>query len=389
VRLLHCLDTLDPAYGGTVESVRQLATYLAGTDHKMEVTSLDAPGCSWADTWPVPVHTLGPHLTAYRYTSKLVPWLRSNAARFDAIVVNGVWRYPTLGVWRALACGTVPFFVIPHGMLSPWFRTAYPFKHAKKTLFWKLVERRVLRDAAAVLFTCEREKADASICFSPWNANNEVVGLGISGCQNGDRAASKKEFLDQWPMLQGKRIVLFIGRLVRQKACEVLIEAFSKSEMKSSDYQLVMAGPDNAHWRTELEALAASSGQAGRITWTGPLYGEQKWAALATAELFLCPSQFEAFPIALLEALSSAVPVLVSRNVNIWREIHKGDAGLVCDCAVESVAAALTAWAALSVEGRRAFGDRARNLFQSEFDVRISAERHIAMLREYVNQERL
>lgn len=49
----------------------------------------------------------------------LVPWLKENAKRYDAIVVHGLWNYVALSSWRALANGRTPYFVYAHGMLDP------------------------------------------------------------------------------------------------------------------------------------------------------------------------------------------------------------------------------------------------------------------------------
>ena len=74
-------------------------------------------------------------------------------ARFDAVFVHGLWQHPGRTIHLAAREHSIPYFVYPHGMLDPWFRRAYPGKHLKKWLYWQLVERHVLRDATAVMFT--------------------------------------------------------------------------------------------------------------------------------------------------------------------------------------------------------------------------------------------
>ena len=51
-------------------------------------------------------------------------------------------------------------------MLDPWFKRTYPLKHLKKLLYWPWAEYRVLRDAAAVLFTSEEERRLARETFA-------------------------------------------------------------------------------------------------------------------------------------------------------------------------------------------------------------------------------
>ncbi len=68
------------------------------------------------------------------------------------------WQHLAFATWRAL-CGTViPYFVYTHGMLDPWFKRTYPFKHFKKRAYWPWADDQVLRYARAALFTTEQDR---------------------------------------------------------------------------------------------------------------------------------------------------------------------------------------------------------------------------------------
>ena len=92
----------------------------------MEILTLDDPQSGWLKDFPLPYHALGPAFLNYRYTSRLVPWLKTHAPRFDLVVVNGVWQYTSFAVWRALSGTKTPYVVFTHGMLDPWFKRRYP-----------------------------------------------------------------------------------------------------------------------------------------------------------------------------------------------------------------------------------------------------------------------
>ena len=139
-----------------------------------------------------------------------VPWLRQNRARYDAVIVNGLWQYHSFGAWRALRGTATPYYVFPHGMLDPWFKRAFPLKHLKKSLYWPWADYRVLRDASAVLFTCEAEKLLAPSSFALYRAHPVVTGLGTTPPPpDVDTTA----FFGRYPDLRGKRLLLFMGRL--------------------------------------------------------------------------------------------------------------------------------------------------------------------------------
>ena len=83
----------------------------------------------------------------------MLPWLRIHGGDYDRVIANGMWQYPSFAVWRHFAGSVTPYYVFPHGMLDPWFKRTYPIKHLKKWLYWPWAEYRILRDAAAVIFT--------------------------------------------------------------------------------------------------------------------------------------------------------------------------------------------------------------------------------------------
>ena len=113
MRILHCLDSIDPAFGGPVEAVRQFARFRQpGT--KVEVATLDDDVSQWRATWPVEVHALGRGYSMYRYNPAFVSWLRSRHKEYDAVVVHGMFRYNLVGTWQALHNTSCPYYVIPH-----------------------------------------------------------------------------------------------------------------------------------------------------------------------------------------------------------------------------------------------------------------------------------
>ena len=181
LRILHCISSVNPAAGGPIEGLKQLAAANKRLGRQVEVVSLDAPEDPWVRDSPVPCHAMGPgHIGNYKYSPRLVPWLKANAHRYDMVIVNGIWQYHAFAAWQALHDSPTPYFVFTHGMLDPWFKREYPLKHLKKWLFWPWSEYRLLRDAAAVLFTCEDERQLARKSFWLYRCDEFVVSYGTS-----------------------------------------------------------------------------------------------------------------------------------------------------------------------------------------------------------------
>jgi len=373
IRYLHVIHSLDPRGGGPAEGVKQLTAVAVGLRHQVEVAVLEKPEQRWVDEFQCPVHYLGPTLLKYGYAPRLASWLRANMHRFAAVIVNGLWQYHGLCTWRVLRGSPVPYYVYTHGMLDPWFKHRYPLKHLKKLLYWPWAEYRVLRDARAVLFTCEQERLAARLSFGMYRANERVVSFGVPEPQ-GDPEAQREAFLRRFPHLAGKRLLLFLGRIHPKKGCDLLIEAFAAVAARDPHLHLVVAGPDQVGLQDQLMSLSRRLGVGDAVTWTGMISGDTKLGALRAAEAFVLPSHQENFGMAVAEALACGTPALISNKVNIWREIIADQAGLAAEDTLQGTVALLRDWIALSASQRCAMAVNAYACFDKHFRVEAAAE---------------
>jgi glycosyltransferase involved in cell wall biosynthesis len=307
--------------------------------------------------------------------------LRAHGGEYDAVVTHGLWQYHGFAVWLALRNQSTPYFVYPHGMLDPWFKQAYPLKHLKKWLYWPWAEYRVLRDARAVLFTCEDEKMLAAQSFWLYRCHGRVPGFGITN-PSGPAGVQRNAFYIRFPELVGKRILLFLGRIHPKKGCDLLLEAFAAVAHTDPALRLVFAGPDRTGWQPRLEARALELGVADRVTWAGMLSGDAKWGAFRAADAFALTSHQENFGVAVAEALACGVPVLISDKVNIWREIEAYSAGIVAPDDLAGAQSLLRRWTKLPAEVADHMRSNALACFERRFQIDAVVERLVAILQE-------
>lgn len=383
MRILRVISSLDPRFGGPSEGLRLSTAVLTAAGHETEIVCLDEPGSAWLSLFEVPVHALGPGTQPYRYTDKLVPWLKANRDRFDIAVVHGLWNYASFGAWRGLA-GALPYTVFTHGMLDPWFRKAKPAKNIVKQVFWSLFEGRVLRDAEAVLFTSEEERDMARGSFLGYQGYTEQV-VGYGTLSPPVAARQNEVFQAKLPDLAGHRYLLFLSRIHPKKGCDLLIEAFAAAAGET-DLHLVIAGPDESGWRPELEARARQLGVADRLHWPGMLAGDAKWGAYYGCEAFILPSHQENFGIVVAEAMACGKPVLITNKVNIWRQVQACGAALVENDDVAGITALIARFLALDEEARAAMGVAAHKGFMENYDVSVAALKLAEMLRTMARQ---
>lgn len=351
-----------------MEVLRQLAPMYSLRGHRMEVLSLDDPEAPYVAAFPARVHALGPVTANYGFCRQFGRWLRTHASRYDIAVINGIWNYASFGAWRALRGSQLPYVVFTHGMLDPWFKHNHPLKHIMKWVYWPWADYRVLKDAKAVLFTTEEERILARRSFWLYKAKETVVSYGTARPPS-DSDRQLASFLERFPHLRDKRVVLFMGRIHPKKGCDLAIEAFARVFANNEDYHLVIAGPDQVGWRATLEDLAKRLNVSNQITWTGMLRADQKWGAIRASEVFFFPSHQENFGIVVAEALACGVPTLISDKVNIWREVQADRAGFAAADNLSGAASLLRKWLELPNERKIQMRVDARKCFEQRFEI--------------------
>ena len=367
MKLLRLIRCLNPTGGGPIEGIRQITPHLAALGVRTSVASLDPPDAPWLQHQPFEAIGLGPVAGGYGYRRGLPGRIRALARQHDAVIIEGIWQYHAFATWRALRGSGIPYFVYSHGMLDPWFKRTYPLKHFKKWAYWPWADYRVLRDATGVLFTTEQERQLARQSFWLYRANESVVGYGTSA-PPGDADLQREVFLQRFPHLRGKRLLLFLSRIHPKKGVDLLIEAFAAVASSDPRLRLVIAGPDQLGWQAALQRRAAELGIAERITWAGMISGDLKWGAFRCAELFCLPSHQENFGIVVAEALACGLPVAIAEPVNIAAEVAAAKAGLLHADTTAGTTAALRQWLELPTAEHAQMGIRGVQLFADSFD---------------------
>jgi glycosyltransferase involved in cell wall biosynthesis len=158
------------------------------------------------------------------------------------------------------------------------------------------------------------------------------------------------------PHAERSPLFLTVGRLVRDKACDVLLDAFALLGREFDDWRLSIVG--GGHLKDSLVAQAEARGVAPRITWHGIV--RDPHAFYSAASVFVLPSRTEGMPNALLEAMGSGLPVVVSDGTPGPLElVEDGVTGLVVP--VDDAAALASALARLARDAdlRRRLGGAA------------------------------
>jgi glycosyltransferase involved in cell wall biosynthesis len=344
VKVLHVIPSVGPLRGGPSAAVRAIARGLTDRGIFVDVVTTDDNAAGrLAVPFGRPVIEHGVTYWFFRrqigfYTVSwpLSRWLAAHVADYDLVHIHALFSFPvSAGAFWAARRG-MPYVVRPLGVLNTWgIRNRRPLL---KRISLGVIERRLLANAAAVHFTSEQEQVEAHLSapgVRSFIVPNPVETLGD------DQKSKAKMFFARYPELTQRRVILFLSRLDPKKGLDLLLEGFAKLRVSLPDAMLVVAGTGEDGFVARLREHAQRLGVQRDVIWAGFLEGEARQSALDAAEVFVLPSYSENFGIAVVEAMSSGLPVILSDQVGIHGEVTRAKAGIVIGCDAGEIARAL------------------------------------------------
>jgi glycosyltransferase involved in cell wall biosynthesis len=335
--------------GGPVVKVRSLAKGLVKRGHQVTILTADLglndvngfgakiERCKWGWRWEdqgveaIYLPTRGRY-RAFTLNPGVVGYCSASLRGFDVVHVYGLYDLlgPAAGYFSRRQ--GVPYLIEPMGMYRPIDRGL-----RLKRLWHGTMGKALLQNAARVVATSDIESQELLEGGIP--AAKLAIrynGIDVSSCTP---LPPRGAFRSRWKISPEQPLILFLSRLIPRKGADILIEAFAQACPETG--YLAIAGPEGeTGYRAYLERRTIESGVEGRVLFTGPLYDEDKKAALADADIFALPSRYENFGNAVAEAVACGVPVIVTNSCGI-HSLVRDRAGLVIAPDKEELADAL------------------------------------------------
>jgi len=233
----------------------------------------------------------------------------------DLVHVHGVWN---ITGWSGVSCARaagVPYVISPRGMLQP---AAMQRHRAMKSLAYWSIERTNLRSAAFLHATSTLEAG----ALSAYGAPVATIANGVAPAKVS--VAAVQNLRERARLRPDDAVVTFLGRLHPIKRLDLLADAFAIVRRAHPNARLVIAGPDEGSYRAQIEALFAPV--AADTRWLGPVEPETAWALLNSSRVLVQCSDSESFGMAVAEALTSAVPVVVTKRSG-WTDVENTGCG--------------------------------------------------------------
>ena len=323
INTIHIVPTINREASGPSYSVKRLCQALLAEGNPTKLAVLE----------PLPIPTADDFIKAFPYgfgprrlgnSPKMKDWLKSEAQSGNCKILHNhsLWMLPNVYPAWAIEDTSCKLVVSPRGTLS---ERALKQSSLLKQLVRPFVFEPVVSKATAFHATSEQEYLDIRA-----RGFDQPVAILPNGVDVPDYIPPKERALKQ---------VLFLGRIHPIKGIDNLLKAWRSVQDRHMNWKLILAGPDNGGYLSEMKTLAIELGLE-RYEFIGPLYGEEKLQAYRDADLYVLPTYSENFGMTVAEALAAGTPTIVTKGAP-WQRLEDEKAGLWIDIGVESLASAL------------------------------------------------
>lgn len=248
-------------------------------------------------------------LGAKRLRDVLRPLIRYLRTEKPHAVQISMWPLTVLGlVARRLARSRARIVVSDHSILSKHVPPSAHFalKHSVRLVYpWADARVMVARQAADDLASLSGlDRASIEVIYNP---------VGTPPPETGPNA----EIEALWGAAEGR--VLTVGKLKEEKNHPLLVRSFARA-FGGTKKRLMIVG--EGPFRPELEAVIAAEGVSDQVLLPG--FTTNTWPYYASADLFALSSNYEGYPLVLIEAMRSGLSIVSTNCESGPQEILDG-----------------------------------------------------------------
>ena len=308
IKCIHIVPSIKNEASGPSYSVPRLCEALASHGVAVELHVLAPAPYYQSKTYSIHTHQPWPILSRLGISPQMHRELAKLAKEANIMHNHSLWMLPNIYPASAIKGTNCRLVTSPRGTLSDY---ALNRSRWLKKIVWDMGQGLVLKNAACLHATSELEFKE----IRQYGLKNPVAiipnGIEIPNIKNKRR------------LLVKSRRVLFLGRIHPIKGIDILLRAWGTLEKKFPDWELFIVGPDNEGYLYQMQALAKDL-NIERVTFPGPVYGEEKRKVYQSADLFILPTHSENFGMVVAEALANSLPVIVTKKAP-WQglEIHE------------------------------------------------------------------
>ena len=372
MKVLQIVPSISLIYGGPSQMVLGLSAALAKAGIDVTILTTNSNGDTGQAPLDVPlgvpieqegykiIYFPCSPFRRYKFSFPLLQWLNKHGKNYDIAHCHALFSPVTTAAATVARYQKLPYILRPLGTLDP---ADLKKKRRLKQIYGNLLERPNINGSGAIHFTT-KEEANISYRYGV-STQDLVIPLGVN---IPDSLPQKGATRNSLGIANDIPLLLFMFRIDPKKGLNFLIEATEKLIEKGIKFHLVLAGsnPQDPVYEESIKQKIDDSSLGKYTTITGFGKGDLKLGLLQDADLFVLPSYYENFGIAVAEAMAVGTPVVISEGVYIYPDVKEYDAGWVTTLEVSALTEALET-AIISPEMRAEKGKKAYQLVKDKY----------------------
>lgn len=315
MRCCHIVGSLERKYGGPSKSVYALAEMFGQCNYQVELLATDRYTFTENQEENLRVSVF------YRnWPGRICPSgeMRTRLQHLDTDLIHhhGLWLRTLHYAHEHAVAKKIPLVISPRGMMSEW---SWNHHRRRKAFARRFIHPGALEAAAGWHATSEGEAEEIRalgftqpICVAP---------NGVTMPKDYETQAYRDYWYRRCPAARGGRNALFYGRFHEKKRVIELIDLWL--EVAPADWMLLIVGIPETYTVRQLERYVLRASGTGRVK---IFDGTDSPPPYAIASLFILPSRSESFGLTVAEAMTYAVPILVT-DTTPWRDVRSILAG--------------------------------------------------------------
>jgi glycosyltransferase involved in cell wall biosynthesis len=351
MHIAHVASSIEAEASGPSYSVPRLCQSLAVLGHSVDLWTLGEPRLADDESYRDIRCERDFARVALLRRLGVSAGMRRGLASSEAQIfhTHGLWMMPNVYPATVARIHQRPLVLSPRGMLG---KDALRFSSLKKQAFWALVQGAAVRSVSCFHATSYHEYEDIRefgltqpVAMIPNGIDLPVEQHRVTGVE--------------------APFVLSLGRIHPKKALDRLVRAWALVAHNFPHWRLKIVGPSEIGYADQLRRLARQL-MLDSVDISGPVYGENKTALLATAELFALSTLHENFGMTVAESLAVGTPVISTKGAP-WSGLETHGCGWWVGPGIEPFAEALYQAMSIAPEQRREMGRRGRTWMARDF----------------------
>jgi len=302
------------------------------------------------------VHCISSHFGMYSFNASKVA--KKIVKNFDIIHVYSWYHHIGIEFFKVAKKYNIPLVFTAMATLQS---DAQSFYKTQKSIINLFFTKKII-DYASVLHSVGRSEIESYIQYG--GKKEKIIQIENGVDLKDFELTNPSDILKKINILN-KPYILFLGRIHPKKGLELLLTSFNELSHTNDKIYLVIAGYGKSDYVQKVKKIVQDLDLSNKVKFTGLVSHDEKLTLLKSAKLFSLISKSDIHPVAVQEALTMGIPVVISQESD-YPEVEEYNAGILVNLDFKEIARVFKEL--LSDEDKlKIFSNNAKKLIKENF----------------------